>query len=148
MTNNFHVNTIFTSATLSHVPIFVFLGAIMHLCMFSELENKNWYFVSVFMSCNTASRNLAGALGVKLVSSLDPCKYLSSFFPGGENDRMYRTSCNAVPGRECPDCRSLTAICSCSTGSRTSRGICETLRGFTILASLLCASCAGRNQIL
>lgn len=61
---------------------------------------------------------------------------------------MYRTSSNTVPGRKCSDCRCLTAICLGSTGSWTSRGACETLRGFTILASMLCVGCAGRIQIL
>lgn len=104
---------------------------------FSGLQNKNGCRQKRLCLCLVTQHP-----GL-LIPSFDPCKHLS----GGENDRMSCTSCNVVPGRECSDCHSLTAVCRCSTGPHA-KYLWNLERSYFPGLPLLRAGWVRRNQIL
>ncbi len=63
----------------------------MHVRMFSELENKNWCLDSVFLSCDTTSRNPSRSTGSQTGFQSRSLQVASHHFSQGEK----MTGCTA-----------------------------------------------------
>lgn len=91
MTNNFHVNTVFTFS-YSCLCLYTFWGHVI-FCSPQRWKTKtgvqitDGFFLSVFLSFNTVSRNRTGSLWV-LPHVGFQCWSLSSFLPGCTEQRV------------------------------------------------------------